>query len=123
MAGTGKFCVSLSVSKKDPDRARAALAVATAAVRSDHETVVFLSDDGVHLAFASFSEEGTGDPGSMPLRELMENFVTEGGRILINAPDFKKRRLNEDSVFKGASLVGPEGLVEFLSDGTPCVSY
>jgi uncharacterized protein len=122
MAGTGKFCVSLSVSKKDPDRARAALSVATAAVRSDHETVMFLSDDGVHLAVANFSEDTEGHD-SVPLRELMEKFVTEGGQILINAPDIKKRHLNDDNLVKGASLVGPEGLVEFLSDGTPCVSY
>ena len=122
MAGTGKFCVSLSVSKKDPDRARAALSVANAALRSDHETVVFLSDDGVHLAVASFSDGGLED-GSVPLQELMENFVGAGGQILINAPDFKKRHLNDDNLFQGAKLVGPEGLVEFLSDSTPCVSY
>jgi uncharacterized protein len=121
MGGTGRFCVSLSVSKKDPDRARAALSIANAALQCDRETVMFLSDDGVHLAVASFSEGGT--EGSVPLGELMENFVGQGGEILINAPDFKKRHLNDDSLFKGASLVGPEGLVEFLSDGTPCVSY
>jgi predicted peroxiredoxin len=113
MAGTGKFCVSLSVSKKDPDRARAALSLANAALQCDRETVMFLSDDGVHLGVTTFSE----------LQEPMENFVTGGGQILINASDFKKRHLNDDSLFKGASLVGPEGLVEFLSDGTPCVSY
>ena len=121
MAGTGKFCVSLSVSKKDTDRARAALSLANAALHCDRETVMFLSDDGVHLAVASFSEGD--DSGSVPLRELTENFVTEGGQILVNAPDFKKRHLNDDSLFKGASLVGPEQLVEFLSEGTPCVSY
>jgi predicted peroxiredoxin len=123
MAGTGKFCVSLSVSKKDTDRARAALSVANAALKCDSETVVFLSDDGVHLGVATVSEGGIDDSGALSLRELMENFVTEGGQILINAPDFKKRHLNDDSLFKGASLVGPEQLVEFLSDGTPCVSY
>lgn len=122
MAGTGKFCVSLTVSKTNPDRARAALSVANAAIRCEQETVIFLSDDGVHLAVSSFSGGDT-DDGAVPLRELMENFVTEGGHILINSPDFKKRRLNDDSLFEGASLVGPEGLVEFLSDGAPCVSY
>ena len=115
MAGTGKFCVSLTVSKKDPDRARAALSVANAALRCDQETVIFLSDDGVHLGVANFSE---GD-----LQELVKNFVGEGGQILLNSPDFKKRRLNDDNLFEGASLVGPEALVELLSDGTPCVSY
>ena len=122
MAGTGKFCVSLSVSKTNPDRARAALSVANAAIRCEQETVIFLSDDGVHLAVSNFADGDT-DDGSVPLHELMENFVGEGGHILINAPDFKKRRLNDDSLFEGASLVGPEGLVEFLSDSTPCVSY
>ena len=122
MAGTGKFCVSLSVSKTNPDRARAALAVANAALRCDQETMLFLSDDGVHLAVSTFSG-GETDDGSVPLQELVESFVGEGGHILINSPDFKKRRLNDDSLYAKASLVGPEGLVEFLTDGTPCVSY
>ena len=40
----GKFCVSLTHAKDDPDRATVAFVVANAAVASDKETVVFLSD-------------------------------------------------------------------------------
>ena len=46
----GKFCVSLTCAKDNPDKATVAFVVANAAVASDKETVVFLSTEGVRLA-------------------------------------------------------------------------
>ena len=36
---------------------------------------------------------------------------------------FKKRKLDENNLVAGAAIVGGAKLVEFLSDGSPCVSY
>jgi len=46
----GKFCVSLTCSKNDTDKATVAFVVANAAVASDKETMVFLSIEGVRLS-------------------------------------------------------------------------
>src|SRR3954447_23963905 len=46
----GKFCVSLTHAKDNPDKATVAFVVANAAAGSDQETMVFLSTEGVHLA-------------------------------------------------------------------------
>ena len=35
----------------------------------------------------------------------------------------KKRGLDENNLVEGATIVGGAKLVEFLSDGTPCISY
>lgn len=35
----------------------------------------------------------------------------------------QKRKLDEANLLAGATIVGGAKLVEFLSDGTPCVSY
>ena len=45
----GKFVVSLTAAKNDPDKATVAFVVANAAVASDQETVVFLSTEAVRL--------------------------------------------------------------------------
>jgi predicted peroxiredoxin len=53
----------------------------------------------------------------------MENLVKAGGTMLVCSPCFKKRKLDESHLVAGATIGGGAKLVEFLSDGTPCVSY
>jgi uncharacterized protein len=117
-----KFCVSLTHASDNPDKATVAFVVANAAVGSGKETLVFLSVEGVRL-----SQKGVADQiheeGFAPLRELMENFAKAGGTMYVCSPCFKKRKLDENNLVAGASIVGGAKLVEFLSDGSPCVSY
>jgi len=63
------------------------------------------------------------DQGFAPLGELMANFAKAGGTMYVCSPCFKKRKLDENNLVPGASIVGGAKLVEFLSDGSPCVSY
>jgi predicted peroxiredoxin len=118
----GKFCVSLTRSLDDPDRATVAFVIANAAVASGQETMVFLSVDGVRLAV-----QGTADAiheeGFQPLKDLMSNFVEAGGMILVCSPCFKKRNLDSSNLIPGATIVGGARLVEFLAQESPCVSY
>ena len=53
----------------------------------------------------------------------MEGFAKAGGAILVCSPCFKKRKLDETNLVAGAAVVGGAKLVEFLSDGSPCVSF
>lgn len=118
----GKFCVSLTHSLDDHGRATVAFVVANAAVASGQETMVFLSIEGVRLAVAG-TAAAIHEEGFQPLNELMASFVEEGGMILVCSPCFKKRGLDSSNLTPGATLVGGARLVEFLSQGTPCVSY
>jgi len=61
--------------------------------------------------------------GFAPLRELMTNFAKGGGKIFVCSPCFKRRKLDENQLVPGALIVGGAKLVEFLADGSPCVSY
>jgi len=118
----GKFCISLTYAKNDTDKATVAFVVANAAVASDKETVVFLSTEGVHLSQKGYADD-IHEEGFAPLRELVGNFVKAGGTIWVCSPCFKKRSLAEDKLIPGAAIVGGAKLVEFLGDGSPCVSY
>ncbi|MBM4015976.1 MAG: sulfur reduction protein DsrE [Planctomycetes bacterium] len=118
----GKFCVSLTASKDNCDRATVAFVVANAAVASDKETLVFLSIEGVRLSQQGFADD-IHEEGFAPLRELMANFVKAGGTIWVCSPCFKKRKLDEARLIPGATIVGGAKLVEFLSGGAPSVSY
>jgi predicted peroxiredoxin len=122
MAGTGKFCVSLSYAKDNPDKATVAFVVANAAAASSQQTLVFLSVEGVRLSQKGYADD-IREEGFAPLKDLMENFVKAGGTIFVCSPCFKKRGLNEGNLVAGATIVGGAKLVEFLSDSTPCLSY
>jgi predicted peroxiredoxin len=117
-----KFCVSLTHAKDNTDKATVAFVIANAALGSGKETLVFLSTEGVRLSQKGFAE-GIHEEGFAPLRELMDNFAKGGGAIYVCSPCFKKRKLDENNLVAAASIVGGAKLVEFLSDGSPCVSY
>ena len=53
----------------------------------------------------------------------MDAFTEGGGLIYVCAPCFKKRGLDENNLVDGVRIVGGAMLVEFLSDGAPCVTY
>jgi predicted peroxiredoxin len=63
------------------------------------------------------------EEGFAPLKDLIANFVAAGGTIYVCSPCFKKRGLDETKLIPGAKIVGGAKLVEWLSDGSPCVSF
>jgi len=117
-----RFCVNLTHAKDDRDRATVGFVLANAALGSGKETLVFLSVEGVRLAEKGYADE-IREEGFAPLRELMDNFAKAGGTIYVCSPCFKKRKLDEGKLVAGASIVGGAKLVEFLSEGSPCVTY
>lgn len=119
---TQRFCVSLTYAKNDSDKATVAFVVANAAAASEKQTVVFLSTEAVRLCQQGYADD-VHEQGFAPLRELMANFVKAGGTIWVCSPCFKKRGLDETKLIAGATIVGGAKLVEFLSEGAPCVSY
>ncbi len=118
----GKFVVSLTCAKDDPDRATVAFVVANAAVASDKETVVFISTEGTRLSQKGYAD-GVHEQGFASLTELMTNFAKAGGTIYVCSPCFKKRGLDENNLVDGAIIVGGAKLVEFMSDGVSSVNY
>jgi predicted peroxiredoxin len=118
----GRFCVSLTCAKDNPDKATVAFVVANAAVGSEKETMVFLSIEGVRLSQKGYADD-IHEEGFAPLKELMDNFVKAGGKIYVCSPCFKRRKLDEAKLAAGATVVGGAKLVEFLGAGSPSISY
>jgi predicted peroxiredoxin len=118
----GKFVVTLTRAKDDPDRATVAFVVANAAVASERDTVVFLSIEGVRLSQKGYADD-IHENGFAPLKDLIANFVAAGGQIYVCSPCFKKRGLDENNLIPGAVIVGGAKLVEFMADGVPSISY
>lgn len=117
------FCVTITECKSNPDKATVGFVVANAAVGSEKSTMVFLSADGVWAAVKGEVDQiQVGQPFA-PLKELVDKFVANGGKILVCSPCMKKRDVTEDMLIEGASPAGGAALVEWLSNGSPCVGY
>lgn len=121
MANT--FCVTLNSCRADGDRATVAFVVASAALGSGKDTMVFLSTDGVWAAKKGEAEKINEGAPFKPLKELIDNFLAGGGKLVACAPCCKKRSIGEDELIEGAEIAGGAVLVEWLANGSPCVSY
>ncbi|MBB6445567.1 DsrE family protein [Bacillus benzoevorans] len=118
----GKFLVSLTNAKNDPDKATVGFVVANAAVASGQDTAVFLNVEGAYLASKGYADD-IHEEGFAPLKQLMDQFVEAGGTLWVCSPCFKKRNLNEENLIEGAVIVGGAKIVEFLSQGAASITY
>ena len=118
----GQFCVSLTYAKDNTDKATVAFVIANAALGSEKDTLVFLSTEAARLSQKGYADD-IHEEGFSPLKDLMANFANAGGKIYVCSPCFKRRKLDENNLINGAVIVGGAKLVEFLSDGAPCVSF
>ena len=118
----GKFLVSLTNAKNDPDKATVGFVVANAAVASGQDTVIFLNVEGAYLASKGYADD-IHEEGFAPLKQLMDQFVEAGGTLWVCSPCFKKRNLKEEDLIEGATIVGGAKVVEFLSQGAASITY
>lgn len=118
----GEFCVTLSCAKDNTDKATVAFVIANAALGSEKDTLVFLTNEGVRLTQLGYTDD-IHEEGFAPLSELMSNFAAGGGKIYACSPCFKRRKLDDQALVAGVTVVGGAKLVEFLSAGAPCVSF
>ena len=117
------FCVTITESKSNGDKATLGFVVANAALGSEKDTMVFLSADGVWAAVKGEVDKiDEGDPFA-PLKDLVAKFVNGGGKILVCSPCMKKRGITEGHLVDGASPAGGAALVEWLANGSPSVAY
>ena len=72
----GKFLVSLTNAKNDPDKATVGFVVANAAVASGQETVIFLNVEGAYLASKGYADD-IHEEGFAPLKQLWINLLKQ----------------------------------------------
>ena len=117
------FCVTINSCKENGDKATVGFVVATAALGSGKDTLVFLSTDGVWAAVAEEAAKVVEGEPFKPLTELINNFLQAGGKVIACAPCCKKRNIEPEQLFDGVEIAGGAVLVEWLSNGSPNVSY
>jgi predicted peroxiredoxin len=107
------FC---SYGKEDPEKATLPLIVGNVAVTADQQATVFLTSEAVWIATKGYAE-GITKEGFTPLKEIMDSFVANGGKIWACGACTKPRGITEADLIEGAQLVTAANLVEQLVNG------
>ncbi len=111
------FC---SHGKDDPEKATLPFIVGNVAVTADQHATVFLTSEAVRIATKGYAE-GVIKEGFTPLKEIIDSFVTNGGKIWACGACTKPRGITEAELIEGAHIVTAANLVEQLVNGnTPC---
>lgn len=102
--------------KEDAERAILPFIVANVAVTADRQATMFLTVDGVWLATKGYAEQVKKE-GYSPLREIMDSFIANGGKIWACGACTKPRGITDDDLIEGAKIVTAANLVEALANG------
>ena len=98
---------------EDLERATMAFACANASTSIGMKTKVFLAADGVKLAQKGYAEKLPAVKGMASIKDLMDAFVSSGGKIQVCIPCHESRGIKKEDFIKGAELIN---LVDFTAE-------
>jgi predicted peroxiredoxin len=102
--------------KDDPERAILPFIVGNVAVTADQKATMFLTVEGVWLATKGYAEQ-VNKEGFASLKEIIDSFVANGGKIWACGACTKPRGITESDLIEGAQIVTAANLVELLVNG------
>ncbi|HLG40018.1 MAG TPA: DsrE family protein [Chitinophagaceae bacterium] len=103
--------------KEDPERAILPFIVANVAATADQDVTVFLTIEGVRIATKGYAEQ-INKEGFTPLKEIMQSFLANGGKIWACGACTKPRGITNEHLIEGAQIVTAANLVEVLVNGS-----
>jgi predicted peroxiredoxin len=114
--------ISCSYGKEDPERAILSFIFGNVAAAADQTTAVLLTIEGVRVATEGYADDVRKE-GFQPLREVMEAFVANGGRIWVCGTCAKPRGITESDLVAGAQIVTAAHVVQYLASGATSISF
>jgi predicted peroxiredoxin len=103
--------------KEEAERAILPFIVGNVAVTADQQAIIFLTVEGVRLATKGYAEQ-VNKEGFTPLKEIMQSFITNGGKIWACGACTKPRGITDADLIEGAQIVTAANLVEVLANGS-----
>jgi predicted peroxiredoxin len=108
--------------KDDPERATLPFVAANIAATAGQDAVVLCTVDAVWLG-TDGGTDAVESPGLPALKDLLPEFVENGGRVWLCGACTKPRGITEESVAKGASIVGAAKVVEEVVAGARTIAF
>ena len=113
--------ISCTHGKDDPERAVLPFVVGVNARAAEQQATIFLTIEGVRLATTGYADDIVKE-GFPVLRETIDAFVVDGGRIWVCGTCAKPRGITQADLIEGATIVSAANLVEELVNGAEMVT-
>jgi len=117
-----KILVNCTHGKEDPERATLSFVVGNVAATADQEAVILLTIEGVRLATNGYAD-GVHKEGFQPLKDVIQSFVANGGRVWACGSCTKPRGITEADLIAGAKIVTAANVVEYMASGASTLSF
>ncbi len=111
-----QLIVSCDHGKEDPERATLPFIVANVAASADQQTAVLLTIEGVWLATKGYADDIQKE-GFPPLREVLQQFVGNGGEIWACGTCAKPRGITDADLIEGARIITAAYFVDQMVSG------
>ncbi|NIQ92501.1 MAG: multidrug transporter [Deltaproteobacteria bacterium] len=122
MADTEKMVYIVTHSGEDPERATFPFMLATAAQAMEVEVVVALQGVSVFLAKKGYVDHIMA-AGLPALKDLVDNFLEAGGKLLICTPCVKDRNIEESDLIEGTELIAAARLNQEILSANATLVY
>jgi len=119
---TEKIVIIATHGNEDPERSSLPYVVGNAALAMDVEAVIILQGTAVTLAKEGCYEHVFA-AGLPPLKELIEDFIELGGKILVCTPCIKERQITTDMLVKSAKPVASGRVVTEILEADAVLNY
>jgi predicted peroxiredoxin len=107
----------------DDERATVAFTIANTGIASGQQVTMFLVSAAVDVVRKGAADNVRMNPFDAPMKELIDNFQTAGGRILVCPPCAKVRGYGEEDFIDGVQVVGSPALHAQILDGAATLSF
>ena len=117
-----KLIINCDHGKEDPERATLPFIVGNVAASADQQTAVLLTVEGVWTATKGYADDIQKE-GFPALRDVLREFVSNGGEIWACGTCTKPRGITESDLIEGARIVTAAYVVEQIASGASSVAF
>jgi len=121
--GETKKLVVLITRGLDDERSSVAWSIANAAIASEMEVTVFLAASGVDWVRRGAASLARLNPVDPPLKDMIENVMAEGGKVLVCPPCAKVRGYAAGDLIEGVTVAGAPAMLEVIKQGAATLSF
>lgn len=117
-----KLLIIATHAEDNPEKATLPFVVAVTALASEMQPVVALQSMGVYLAKKGYAKM-VHESSFPPVDELIDSYLSSGGKLLVCSPCMKKRGLEPSDLIEGAVIVNAPTLVKEIGEAKAVLTY
>jgi predicted peroxiredoxin len=122
MAASEKIVIISTIGNEDPEKATLPFVLATAAQATDIEVVVIFQASAVVLAKKGEAEK-VNAKDFMPLKDLMNAYISQGGKLNVCSPCLKARSIAKEDLIEGSVIIAAGTVVSEVISARSVVTY